>query len=195
MFGNKSRNVSVIVASLLVGIAMITSATIANAVPFMGGWKDQKSWTFGLIASIQNNDTGKPSWILSGHWVTNLINSTKDSFNQTNPAKFDAWINMVMLNGSAMHKHRISNFTLSNEQTDGKTWTYQGKVTITMKDAPIANVPIEIKVMDNHHVIAISLDSAMTKNHFGNTPIYGTILSLKDMQHMSYSKEGKNMTM
>ena len=194
MFGNKSRNISVIVASLLVGIAMITSATIANAVPFMGGWKNQKSWTFGPIASIQNNDTGKPSWILSGHWVTNLINSTKDSFNQTNPAKFDAWINMVMLNGSAMHKHRISNFTLSNEQTDGKTWTYQGKVTITMKDVPIANVPIEIKVMDNH-VIAISLDSAMTKNHFGNTPIYGTILSLKDMQHMSYSKEGKNMTM
>jgi len=194
MFGNKSRNISVIVASLLVGIAMITSATIANAVPFMGGWKNQKSWTFGPIASIQNNDTGKPSWILSGHWVTNLINSTKDSFNQTNPAKFDAWINMVMLNGSAMHKHRISNFTLSNEQTDGKTWTYQGKVTITMKDVPIANVPIEIKVMDNH-VIAISLDSAMTKNHFGNTPIYGTILSLKDIQHMSYSKEGKNMTM
>ena len=93
-----------------------------------------------------------------------------------------------------MHKHRISNFSLSNEQTDGKTATYQGKVTITMKDGPVANVPVEIKVMDNH-VVTISLDSAMTKNHFGNTPIYGAVLDIKDMKHMSYSKEGKNMTM
>ena len=63
-----------------------------------------------LISSIQNNKEGKPTWVISGHWVTNIIGS-KESFNQTNPAKFDAWINMVMLNGSAMHKHRISNFS------------------------------------------------------------------------------------
>jgi hypothetical protein len=194
MKGNNSRNVSLLLASLVIGIGMVTSATIATAAPYAGGWKDHKGWTFGPITSIQNDNSGKPSWVLSGHWVTNLINSTKDSFNQTNPAKFDVWINMVMVNGSAMHKHRISNFSLSNEQTDGKTATYQGKVTITMKDGPVANVPVEIKVMDNH-VVTISLDSAMTKNHFGNTPIYGTVLDIKDMKHMSYSKEGKNMTM
>ena len=155
----------------------------ANAAPYSNKWQDHKGWTFGPIASIQNNKEGKPAWILSGHWVTNIINKTKDSFNQTNPAKFGAWIDMVMLNGSAMHKHRISNFSLSDITNQDKTTTYKGTVTITMKAGPVKDVPVEIKVMDNH-AIAISLDAAKTNNHFGDTPIYGIILTRADIADM-----------
>jgi len=102
---------------------------------------------------------------------------------------------MVMLNGSAMHKHRISNFSLTDATTQDKTSTYKGTVTITMKDGPVTEVPVEIKVMDNH-VVAISLDGAKTNNHFGNTPIYGTILTKQDLAMMMgmISRKG-NMTM
>ena len=43
----------------------------------------------GTIASIQGGgDTTHPTWILSGQRATNLINKTKQDFNQTNPARF-----------------------------------------------------------------------------------------------------------
>ena len=179
-------------ALVMVGGAMTTTLSISvNAAPYSGKWQDHKGWTFGPIASIQDNKEGKPAWVLSGHWVTNIINSTKDSFNQTKPAKFDAWIDMVMLNGSAMHKHKISNFSLTDATTD----TYKGTVTITMKDGPVKDVPVEIKVMNNH-VIGISLDATKTNNHFGDTPIYGIIPPKADIMKMkSYMGNKTNMSM
>ncbi len=183
-------------ALVIVGGAMTTTLSISvSAASYSGIWQNHKGWTFGPIASIQNNKEGKPAWVLSGHWITNIINSTKDSFNQTKPAKFDAWIDMVMLNGSAMHKHRISNFSMTDATTQDKTATYKGTVTITMKDGSVREVPVEIKVMDNHD-LTISLDAAKTNNHFGDTPIYGTILTRQDMANMMgmMSQKG-NMTM
>ena len=161
--------------------AVLLSVNVSEAYP--NKWSDQKGWIFGSISSIQNNKEGKPAWILSGHWVTNIINKTKDSFNQTNPAEFDSMINMVMLNGSAMHKHTISNFSLSDISNQDKATSYKGTVTITMKEGPVKDVPIEIKVMDNH-AIGLSLDATKTNNHFGDTPIYGIIPSKTDIVNM-----------
>jgi hypothetical protein len=159
----------------------ITPVNVSEA--YSKNWKDHKGWIFGSISSIQNNKEGEPAWILSGHWVTNIINKTKDSFNQTTPAKFDSWINMVMLNGSAMHKHTISNFSLSDINSQDNTTSYKGTVTITMKEGPVKEVPIEIKVMDNH-AIGLSLDATKTDNHFGDTPIYGIIPPKADIVKM-----------
>jgi len=145
--------------------------------------QDHKGWIFGPISSIQNNKEGEPAWILSGHWVTNIINKTKDSFNETSPAKFDSRISMVMLNGSAMHKHTISNFSLSDINSQDNTTSYKGTVTITMKEGPVKEVPIEIKVMDNH-AIGLSLDATKIDNHFGDTPIYGIIPTKADIDKM-----------
>jgi hypothetical protein len=122
------------------------------------------SLVFGAISSIQNNNQREPAWVLSGHWLTNIINKTKDNFNQTNTAKFDSWIYMVMLNGSAMHKHAISNYSLSDISSQDNATLYKGTVTVTLKDGPVEEVPIEIKVMNNN-VIALSLDAAKTNNH------------------------------
>ena len=50
MKGNNSRNVSLLLASLVVGIGMVTSATIATAAPYAGGWKITKD---GLSVQLQ----------------------------------------------------------------------------------------------------------------------------------------------
>ena len=169
------------------------SLTFSEAYPTKG--KNHKEIVFGAISSIQNNEEGKPAWVLSGHWLTNIVNKTKDSFNQTNAAKFDSWMYMAMLDGSAMHKHVISNFSLNDISNHGNVTSYKGTVTVTMKDGPVEQVPVEIKVMNNH-VIDISLDATKTNNHFGDTPIYGIIPPKADIMKMKSQMGNKtNMSM
>ncbi len=174
-----------LLATLIVVMGSITVAipSMSMSEAVSNNWKDHKDMVFGGISSIQNNAQGKPGWVLSGHWFTNIINKTKDSFNQTNPAKFDSWFYMAMLDGSAMHKHAISNFSLTDINSQGNTTSYKGTVTITLKEGPVKEVPIEVKVMNNH-VISLSLDATKTKNHFGDTPIYGIVPVKADIMKM-----------
>jgi hypothetical protein len=172
--------------------AIVTSTNTSEAFP---KGKDHKEVVFGAISSIQNNEEGKPAWVLSGHWLTNIVNKTRDSFNQTNAAKFDSWMYMAMLDGSAMHKHVISKFSLNDISNQGNVTSYKGTVTVTMKDGPVEQVPVEIKVMNNH-VIDISLDATKTNNHFGDTPIYGIIPPKADITKMkSHMGNKTNMSM
>ena len=178
------KSLSLFTALLIVtgAIAIVTySLSSGEAYPAKG--KDRIDMTFGAISSIQNNEQGEPSWIISGHWITNIINKTMDSFNQTNPAKFDSWVYMVMLDGTAMHKHSISNFSLSDVSNQDNATSYKGTVTVTLKDGPVEQVPIEVKV-GNNHVIGLSIDAAKTNNHFGDTPIYGIIPPKDDIMKM-----------
>ena len=197
---HSSRKFVFLFTTMLVVTGSIVVATVSlnigEAIP--NNWQDQKGLVFGAISSIQNNNQGKPGWVLSGHWFTNIINKTKDSFNQTNPPKFDSWFYMSMLDGSAMHKHTISNFSLSDISSQGNTTSYKGTVTITLKEGPVKEVPIEIKVMNNH-VITLSLDATKTNKHFGDTPIYGIIPAradvMKMMSHMSMGNKTMDMHM
>ena len=197
---HSSRKFVFLFTTMLVVTGSIVVATVSlnivEAIP--NNWQDQKGLVFGAISSIQNNNQGKPGWVLSGHWFTNIINKTKDSLNQTNPAKFDSWFYMSMLDGSAMHKHTISNFSLSDISSQGNTTSYKGTVTITLKEGPVKEVPIEIKVMNNH-VITLSLDATKTNMHFGDTPIYGIIPAradvMKMMSHMSMGNKTMDMHM
>jgi len=195
-----SRKFVFLFTTMLVVTGSITVAAVSLNIgqATSNNWQDQKGLVFGAISSIQNNNQGKPGWVLSGHWFTNIINKTKDSFNQTNPAKFDSWFYMSMLDGSAMHKHTISNFSLSDISSQGNTTSYKGTVTITLKEGPVKEVPIEIKVMNNH-VITLSLDATKTNKHFGDTPIYGIIPAradvMKMMSHMSMGNKTMDMHM
>ena len=142
----------------------------------------------GTIASIQNDKDGKPAWVVSGLWRGSLTNMTSSaammsssSANNTTSktnlptATFNSVFNMVMLNGSALHKHQISNVTLTGmSMPDKKTVVYNGTATITMKEGPVNDVSLSIKTL-NDNVIGIWVDPVKTMNHFGNTPIYGTI--------------------
>ncbi|MFL6358955.1 MAG: hypothetical protein ACJ71O_10060 [Nitrososphaeraceae archaeon] len=142
----------------------------------------------GTIASVQNDKDGKPAWIVSGLWrgsLTNMssagmmssssANNTTTSQKNLPTATFNTVFEMVMLNGSALHKHQISNFTLTGmSMPNEKTNVSNGTATITMKEGPVNDVPISIRTFDDN-VISIWVDPAKTMNHFGNTPIYGTV--------------------
>jgi len=119
----------------------------------------------GTIASLQNNKDGKPAWLVSGLWrgsLTNMSSATammsSSSANNTTTSKqnlptatFNAVFNMVMLNGSALHKHQISNFTLTSmSMPNEKTNVSNGTATITMKEGPVNGVPISIRTVDDN---------------------------------------------
>ena len=50
-----------------------------------------------------------------------------------------------------------------------------------MRQGPVTNVPISIKSLENY-VISIWADPTMINNHFGDTPIFGTIENLLEVE-------------
>ena len=57
---------------------------------------------------------------------------------------------------------------------DNATMIYNGTVSITMKEGPVHDVPMSATVKEGN-VLSLWLDPSKTDNHFGNTPIYGTV--------------------
>jgi hypothetical protein len=153
-------------------------------------------YAFGTIASLQNDENGNPTWIVSGLWEGSLTNKTQGGEgNQTGTtvnasaataslpnATFHSKFNMVMTNGSAMHDHEIYDFTLADiSKTNNSTIVYNGTATITMRQGPVHDVPISIKTMDNN-TINIWADPTKLNNHFGDTPIFGIIAKLLNVE-------------
>ena len=143
------------------------------------------SYAFGTIASLQNDENGNPIWIVSGLYKGSLSmnNKTQDGAatgslpNATLNSKF----NMVMTNGSAMHDHRIYDFTLTDmSMPNNSTTVFNGTATITMRQGPVPDVPVSIKAMENN-AVSIWVDPTKIQNHFGNTPIFGTIERLLEV--------------
>ena len=142
------------------------------------------SYAFGTIASLQNDENGNPTWVVSGLYKASLsMNKTQDGAatgslpNATLNSKF----NMVMTNGSAMHDHEIYDFTLTDmSMPNNSTTVFNGTATITMRQGPVSDVPISIKAMDNN-AVSIWIDPTKIQNHFGNTPIFGTIEKLLEV--------------
>ena len=179
------------------------TATTPDMSMGMGGGGDMMSMMhemmanhkWGMISSIQNDEQGQPAWIVAGHWMmemgsqnsTQNDTATSDTTGRiSNIAGFDATLQMVMLNGSAMHDHEISSFTQTGDTTfDSGTnsTTITGTATVTMREGPVPNVPITIEIAQDK-VIAITPDPATLENHFGNTPIYGLLVSPEMIQDM-----------
>jgi hypothetical protein len=143
------------------------------------------NYTFGPISSIQNDESGKPAWIVVGNWKSNLFsNQSSDISGQqggnatgsSDGSSIDTQINMVRLNGTAAHTHTITNFVLSNmSEPNNTTKVYNGTSTASLREGPVSDIPTSIKIMGDK-VISIWLDPAKTDNHYGNTPIYGLVL-------------------
>ena len=177
---------------LLNNNSIMASAQQIMGMPSSGMGMDQQQpgpgqYAGGTISSIQNDESGIPAWILSGLWKGALTNMDKSNPDFSTPtvnnnnndnlptATFEAEFDMVMLNGSALHKHSIYNFTLADiSKVDDNNYQANGTATITMKDGPVNNVPLSIKSMNNN-VISIWVDPTKVNNHFGNTPIFGLI--------------------
>jgi hypothetical protein len=200
----------ILTISFIVSTAILISGIIQNnAIAYpqqKQGYSQNKMmmqpglYAVGTIASLQNDENGNPTWIVSGIWKGSLSmgNETQGvGSNQTNTtsaanatsttggpanATFNSKFNMVMTNGSAMHNHEIYNFKLASMSNPNNTTSvFNGTATITMRQGPVESIPVSIKRIDNN-VISIWADPTMINNHFGNTPIFGTIekqLSIK----------------
>jgi len=185
-----------------------TTATTPDMSMDMGGGGDMMSMMreimanhkLGTISSIQNDEQGQPAWIVGGQWIMEMASQNGTSTSNTtggigNIADFHAMLQMVRLNGSAMHDHQISNFTQTADPTfDSSTnsTTITGTVTITMREGPVPNVPITIQIAQDK-VIAITPDAATLENHFGNTPIYGIVVSPEMIQQMMQGSMDRTM--
>ncbi len=137
----------------------------------------------GIMSSLQNDASGKPSWIVSGQFQMLLFKPRLEE-QKVQPAfaTLSTLLNMVLLNGTALHQHSISDFKLTSANSSRSTTnhysivTFNGTATVTLKDGPHLNVPISIMIM-NSHTISLWIDPTKVQDHFGNTPIYGIVLS------------------
>jgi hypothetical protein len=177
----------ILTISLIVSAAILVSAVIQNnAIAYLQqkqGYSHHDRMTMepgvhasGSMSSLQNDENGNPTWLVSGNWKGS-ISTTGSSPNATLHSKF----NMVMTNGSALHDHEIYDFKLTNLTTLSDSITiYNGTATITMREGPVTSVPISIKSLESN-VISIWTDPTMINNHFGDTPIFGTIDKLLEV--------------
>jgi hypothetical protein len=82
---------------------------------------------------------------------------------------------MMKLDGSSKHHHTIdAKITSADFSGAGKSSirTYSGTATISMKEGPVSDVPLVIKLSSNGN-ISIKPDPTKIQGHFGNTPIEG----------------------
>ena len=98
-------------------------------------------------------------------------NVITDKDNNMLATMFQANFDIVMLNGSSLHTHNIINFTLSQISSDNdKNHVVNGTATINMKDGPVNDVPLRIKVLDNiiqyHHRPGFSQGRNNIKNPY-----------------------------
>ena len=149
----------------------------------------------GQIASIQLDSNGSPAWIQSGIWVM------RASFNQTTNEPQSVWLMakfvMVKTDGTARHMHTIYGFQPSSftAEQNNTVHVINGTATITMRDGPVTNVPLTIKVF-NGSVIGLWIGPDKVDGHFGSDPIYG-VLSARStammMEMGSMKGEGQMM--
>jgi hypothetical protein len=135
----------------------------------------QESKEKKLKVSKQKEDSNRESKE-GNQTITTSSSNINTTTNKLPTAIFSTEFNMVMLNGSAMHKHQLDNFTLTSISIPNNlTAVYNGTASITMKEGPVHNVPVSIMII-NDNVISISVDPTKVNNHFENTPIFGTLL-------------------
>jgi hypothetical protein len=170
---DRTNFIGILSTFLIAGTLLSITASNSYGITGVSGYE----YGYGPISSI-NND-----WVLAGHWMGyyNPSNLTDSGFHST----FD----MVLKNGSAPHMHQITNATVNDVQKQGNDTVIKGVVTITMKDGPVSNVPITWTEYSNN-TLGMVLDPSMINNHFGESPIYGLILSPeKEMKTMNAMME------
>jgi hypothetical protein len=83
--------------------------------------------------------------------LTKMTSTTMSSLLKNLPtATFNTVFDMVMLNGSALHKHQISNLSLTNMSIPNeKTIICNGTAIINIKEEPVSDVPISARTLDD----------------------------------------------
>jgi len=158
----------------------------------------------GQISNVQIDSAGQPEWIQSGIWV---VRATLGDNNSVDAAQLIAKFSMVKPDGSALHSHKIYGFKPSEFTTEqnGTIYVLKGTATVTIKDDPVSDVPITIKVFNNA-VIGLWIGPDKVDGHFGSNALYGTLStgsrtsmmnmgSMMSENHGSMSMTGGKMKM
>lgn len=116
-----------------------------------------------------------PDWIQSGSWIARV-----KSVGEELTVGFKAVIDMVKPDGSARHRHLVSNFQLGNVSAseDNSTIILLGTATVTMRDGPVTGVPITFTV-HGESLAEIVIGPERVDGHFGPTPLYATFTYAK----------------
>lgn len=131
----------------------------------------------GAIASTQNNNDGKPTWIAQGTWNMTLAKPSSQSDPNPTASAFLSSFGMAAINGSSKPKYTIYDFKQTNSSmntTAESPIIVNGVATISAKKVTMQNVPIGITLWQNN-VLHLWIDPQKTNNRFGQMPIYGTI--------------------
>jgi hypothetical protein len=135
----------------------------------------------GNIISLHKNETANPAWIVSGKWKLDQIPDSDT--NNTNNTKmkninFNASIVMESIDGVNIHRHRITDFKLSNMTFHNRDVLIEGTVSLTTQgkeqtlNKNIPNIPVKIKIF-NLATMTIEMENKMVNEHFGGSPLYG----------------------
>ena len=171
-------------ATILMVTIIFTQSYPVTAFPQQYRGENQ---IFGVISSIQNDESGQPAWIVTGPWTTTLLsdssaNASQPMGNATGPfggSPFNTQVQMVRLDGTAGHTHTITNFVLANvSQPNNMTKVFNGTSTASMREGPVTDIPTTIRIMGDK-VISIWLDPSRIENHYGNTPLYGLVMDVE----------------
>jgi hypothetical protein len=150
----------------------------------------------GQISNVQLDSSGMPEWIQSGIWV---LRANIGQENDLQSAQLIARFSMVMPDGTAMHVHKIYGFKpveFMTEQND-TVHVLEGTATVTMRDGPITDVPLSIKIF-NKSVIGLWIGPDKVDGHFGSDPIYGILSTgsrgiMAEMGSMMDNEQSENM--
>ncbi len=149
---------------------MSSTATTTSTVNYNGSMISH-GYLRGLISNVQLNNNSQPAWIQSGYWA--LKPATNSSGNAT---WFMAQFEMIKPDGTAMHTHTITNFTMTNSSMQGNsTYVINGTATVSLMGNNIPDVPLTIKIM-HQNLIALWIGPQGVNGHFGTGPLYGTVL-------------------
>ena len=129
-------------SSLMVMSMMSLTVLLTSTSVFGKGSNDALK---GALTSIQNNENNTPTWIVSGVFRMDNLNTTSPILNAT--------FYMMKTDGTASHTHTISDFKLVGDPVVNDNATiFNGTSTITMKDGPVNDVPISVRLMDDSAV-------------------------------------------
>lgn len=135
----------------------------------------------GNIISLHDNGSITPAWIVSGRWklVESPSNNTSTTIENLN---FTANITMASIDGTNTHRHKLTDFKLSNMTFQNNTIILDGTISFASSGSNIGipeglpkQIPISVKII-NLRIISIDMDNKTVRQHFGNSPIYGKIV-------------------